>query len=684
MTQFLRPQLSSEREYSGEGNGSNLILNRHKHLALRQQRELLPIFRVKKEILYAIENYRTLVLLGETGCGKSTQLPLYLHEAGWTKGYAVVCTQPRRIATVTVASRVAEELGCQLGQTVGYGIRFDFRCSDQTVIKYYTDGVLLRETMTDPLLSKYSVIIIDEAHQRTLHSDILLGLLKKIQRKREGNGNGNHLRLIITSATMDAMAFKTFFESNPNPSDCSQDTVKIMSIQGRQHPVDILYLQEPCRNYLTTSVETILNIHKYEELGDILVFLPGSEEIDTVIAMLNDRYEGDSLYFLPLHSSLPHHNQLQVFQPAPSSNMRKVVLATNIAEASITIEGVRYVIDCGFVKMNYFDVRNGIDALLTVPVSQSAARQRAGRAGRTQAGKCYRLMTESSFDELETTASAEMQRVDISWAVLQVKALGINDILHFDFLSPPSSDAMIFALELLYSLGAIDDHCQITSLGAKMAEMPLEPRVARCLLSSTDFGCCEEMLSIAAMTTVETPFITFRGKASTEAKMKWEKDIEHFAILGSDHLTLLKIYQEFQESNYSSSWCDSYSLQYRILSRAKEIRYNLSQLLKKFLEKGEIFSSSCGEDDKTIRRCLVSGFFSHAARLGHDGKYHTLRGEVAVQPHPNSVIEKFGAPPEWVIYHEVIHSKDTYIREISRIEPIWLYELAKHYYNLKM
>lgn len=614
----------------------------------------------------------------ETGCGKSTQLPLYLHEAGWTKaGHQVVCTQPRRIAAITVASRVADEFGCKLGEEVGYGIRFDFQCSDRTLIKYYTDGVLLRETMTDPLLSKYSVIIIDEAHQRTLHSDILMGLLKKVRRKRDD------LRIIITSATLDAMAFKNFFESNVS-SDSSKDDTVVLSVQGRQHPVDVMYLSAPCRSYLASAVDTILAIHRHEDWGDVLVFLPGGEEIDTVAGMLADRYDGSSLFAVPLYASLPHHMQLAAFQPTPPQ-MRKVVLATNIAEASITIEGIRFVVDCGFVKMNYFDVRTGIDALLTVPVTKSAAIQRAGRAGRTQPGKCYRLLTEDAFEGLPANPLAEMQRIDISWAVLQLKALGIHDVLHFDFLSPPSSDAMVFALELLYSLGAVDDQCQVTALGAQMAEMPLEPRIAKCLLASADFGCIDEMLSIAAMTAVEHPFISLRAKASADSKAKLEADMASMTVLGSDHLTLLGIFQGFKDSGYANSWCDSHSLQHRILSRAKEIRANLSQLVKKFLPAGMLGVGSDTEDqEKAVRRCLVSGFFSHAARLGHDGRYRTLRGNVAVTAHPSSVVAGYGAPPEWVVYGEVVHSKATYIREVSKIEPLWLYELAKHYYNLKM
>lgn len=326
--QFWRPQLSSDRDIASSdplsASSGTLIYNRFKHLSLRQQRENLPIYRHRRSILYALERYTTLILVGETGCGKSTQLPLYLFEAGWTeKGYSVVCTQPRRVAVITVANRVAAEFGCSVGEEVGYGIRFDFQCSSKTRIKYYTDGVLLRETMVDPLLSKYSVVIVDEAHQRTLHSDILLGLLKKIQRKRKD------LRIIVTSATLDATALKEFFETNADFDDKDKDQAVILSVQGRAHPVDIFYLSQPCRDYVETAVETVLKIHAAEDSGDILVFLPGGEEIDFAVALLGERYQGNDLWVLPLYASLPNHMQMAVFEATPA-NMRKVVVATNI------------------------------------------------------------------------------------------------------------------------------------------------------------------------------------------------------------------------------------------------------------------------------------------------------------------------------------------------------------------
>ena len=475
----------------------------------------------------------------------------------------------------------------------------------------------------------------------------------------------------------------------------------MLSVQGRQYSVDILYLHAPVRDYIQACVQTVLDINKREDWGDVLVFLPGGEEIDAALGLLNEEYSGETMYFLPLYSALAPHVQLAVFEPTPA-NKRKVVLATNIAEASITIDGIRFVVDSGFAKLNYFDVRTGVEALVTCPVTKAAATQRAGRAGRTQEGKCFRLMTEDVFNDSSIVADhapAEMQRTDITAAVLQLKALGVDDVLHFDFLSPPPADSLIYALELLYSLGALDDKCCLTAMGAAMAEMPVEPRIANVLLRSYDFGCGEEMLSIAAMCSVENPFIAVRARGSAEAKQKVQQDSEEFAVPHSDHLTLLRIYRRYEESGYSSSWCDSLSLQSRVLARAREVRKNLRSVLERCSSTSNSSNTSnsssnnkgdqrviasCGDDDTAVRRCLVSGFFSHAARLGNDGLYHTLRGGgVAVTPHPTSVVARFGAPPEWVVYNEVHLSRTSQLREVTKIDPKWLSELAPHYYSIK-
>lgn len=744
MSAFWRPQQQVlERESAKDGN--LITVNRYRHLSIAQQRINLPIHRYRENILYLLEKFSTLVLVGETGCGKSTQIPQYLVEAGWAAaGHSIVCTQPRRVAVLTVAARVAEEYGCTLGSDVGYGMRFEFLCQENTKIRYYTDGVLLRETMTDPLLSKYSVVIVDEAHQRSIHSDILLGLLKKIRRRRKD------LRIVVTSATLDAVSMKNFFESN-NSSDTSLDDTCILSIQGRMHPVDILYLEVPCRDFISETVSTVQKIHKLEDVGDILVFLPGAEEIETAIRLLNlfideetskEYSQGkpkvldgtrlaSSLYALPLYSGLAQNQQMRVFEPTPPLK-RKVIMATNIAEASVTIEGVRFVIDCGFVKLPYLDVKSGITSLRTVVVSSAMAQQRAGRAGRTQPGKCFRLAPEAVFtsnvvtshfqschvgSNLSLLQDSEMGRCDITGAVLQLKALGVHDVLHFDFITPPTPQQMIFALEVLFSLGALDGVGRITAVGLQMAEMPLEPRLARCLLHSCTEGSevQQSMLSIAAMSAVEYPFVPLSSavrkdsESAAESRLRRMRDIESFVVVGSDHLTLLNIFNQFSEisSNATSrnlasiegSWCEAHSLQLKILHRAKEIRKNLAASLTRISSSSFASSPSIeqkgkmGSLDKRIRRCLVSGYFSQCAKLANDGRYRSLRGGVPLIAHPStSVVASFGVPPEWIVFHEAVsHERSKsqeediiYMREVTQIDPLWLHEIAPHYFDLHL
>ena len=307
---FWKPQGSGIATVDRHDNDIVLTHNRFKHLTIVQQRHSLPIKSERENILYALERFSTVVITAETGSGKTTQLPQFLHESGWTKGNrCIACTQPRRMAAITVAARVADEFGCELGEEVGYAVRFDAKCSAKTVIKYCTDGLLLRETMSDPLLSKYSVVIVDEAHERSLQSDLMLGLLKKIQRKR------SDLRIIVTSATVDAVAIKDFFESNTGTVEVDhlQDKSCIISVHGRIHPVDILYLQKPCLNYIIAAAETVLKIHTSEEKGDILVFLPGAEEIDDCIRTLEERGDkyAQTLILIPLYSSLPVSFQMR-------------------------------------------------------------------------------------------------------------------------------------------------------------------------------------------------------------------------------------------------------------------------------------------------------------------------------------------------------------------------------------
>ncbi|XP_040588736.1 probable ATP-dependent RNA helicase DHX35 isoform X2 [Mesocricetus auratus] len=665
--------ISEERQSVTENSGTTIIYNPYAALSIEQQRQKLPVFKLRNHILYLVENYQTVVIVGETGCGKSTQIPQYLAEAGWTaEGRVVGVTQPRRVAAVTVAGRVADERGAVLGHEVGYCIRFD-DCTDPlaTRIKFLTDGMLVREMMVDPLLTKYSVIMLDEAHERTLYTDIAIGLLKKIQKKR------GDLRLIVASATLDAEKFWDFFNQNET-SDPSRDTCVTLTVEGRTFPVDVFYLQSPVPDYIKATVDTVVKIHQTEGDGDILAFLTGQEEVETVVSMLIEQARAlartgmkKHLRVLPMYAGLPSFEQMKVFERV-SHSVRKVIVATNVAETSITISGIVYVIDCGFMKLRAYNPRTAIECLVVVPVSQASANQRAGRGGRNRSGKCYRLYTEDAFDQLPQSTVPEMQRSNLAPVILQLKALGIDNVLRFHFMSPPPAQSMVQALELLYALGGLDKDCRLTEpLGMRIAEFPLNPMFAKMLLESGNFGCSQEVLSIAAMMQIQNVFV-FPSNQKSQATRVHRK----FAVEEGDHLTMLNVYEAFIKHNKSSQWCQEHFLNYKGLVRAATVREQLKKLLAKF----QIPKMSSEGDPDPVLKCIVSGFFANAARFHSSGAYRTIRDDHELHIHPASVLyaEK---PPRWVIYNEVIQTSKYYMRDVTAIESAWLLELAPHFYQ---
>ncbi|ELR56186.1 Putative ATP-dependent RNA helicase DHX35, partial [Bos mutus] len=669
--------ISEERQSLAENSATTVVYNPYAALSIEQQRQKLPVFKLRNHILYLIENYQTVVIIGETGCGKSTQIPQYLAEAGWTaEGRVVGVTQPRRVAAVTVAGRVAEERGAVLGHEVGYCIRFD-DCTNPlaTRIKFLTDGMLVREMMVDPLLTKYSAIMLDEAHERTLYTDIAIGLLKKIQKKR------GDLRLIVASATLDAEKFRDFFNHN-DTSDPTRDTCVILTVEGRTFPVDIFYLQSPVPDYIKSTVETVMKIHQTEGDGDILAFLTGQEEVETVVSMLIEqaRALGQTgmkrhLRILPMYAGLPSFEQMKVFERV-SRSVRKVIVATNVAETSITISGIVYVIDCGFVKLRAYNPRTAIECLVVVPVSQASANQRAGRSGRSRSGKCYRLYTEEAFDQLPQSTVPEMQRSNLAPVILQLKALGIDSVLRFHFMSPPPAQSMVQALELLYALGgtSLSYSVFLTYLlvcDIRIAEFPLNPMFAKVLLESGNFGCSQEILSIAAMMQIQNVFVVPSNQKSQAIRAH-----RKFAVEEGDHLTMLNVYEAFIKHNKNSQWCQEHFLNYKGLVRAATVREQLKKLLVKF----QVPKKSSEGDPDPVLRCIVSGFFANAARFHSTGAYRTIRDDHELHIHPASVLyaEK---PPRWVIYNEVIQTSKYYMRDVTAIESAWLLELAPHFYQ---
>ncbi|KAI0956903.1 hypothetical protein AcW1_005471 [Taiwanofungus camphoratus] len=637
-------------------------------LSIQSARERLPIFKHREKLLYCVENYGTVIVVGQTGCGKTTQLPQYLHEAGWSAdGNVIACTQPRRVAATSVAGRVAAEVGSVLGDEVGYTIRFeDVSDKERSRILYMTDGMLFRETLLDPLLSRYSVIMIDEAHERSIYTDLMLGILKKIRRKRPS------LRLIISSATLDATSLLDYFTAGN-----SSDEATIVSLEGRMYPVQVAYLQEPAPDYVHKAAEVVWSIHLQQGSGDILVFLTGREEIDRCLEELADLLptlprNAMRLKLLALHAGLTTEEQLSVFEPAERGS-RKVIISTNIAEASVTIESIKFVVDSGFVKIRTYNPTTSLSSLVTVPVSQASATQRAGRAGRTSAGICYRLYPQNVFDKLPLTTPPEITRTDLTTPILQLKSLGIDDLMKFEWVSSPPAESVLRALEGLHAAGMIGDDGRLTVTGEKVAECPVEVNIARMLFMSKEYKCGEEILTIAAMTAIQDVFMIPEGAAGALAELERRK----FTAEEGDHLTLLNAYNSFTRYGRSSSWCKSHALSFRAMSRAISIR---SQL-KKYMQRFGLPLESCEGDAKRLRKCLVSGYWRNGARWVADGTYRSVRGNTTLHVHPNSVLFTRKPRSGWVVFHEMEETKKTQIRILTEIEPDWLLEHGHKYYD---
>jgi pre-mRNA-splicing factor ATP-dependent RNA helicase DHX15/PRP43 len=638
------------------------------------QRRGLPVYEARAEILDKLEKNQVVVLEGETGSGKTTQVPQFLVEAGYTSnGKMVCCTQPRRVAAMSVARRVAQEMDVQLGDAVGYTIRFDDKTSSSTVLKYLTDGMLLREGMTDSLLEKYSVIVLDEAHERTLSTDVLMGLLKEMLRKRED------LRVIVMSATLDAGKFQDYFNGAP-----------LLSVRGRMFAVEVFYSPKPENDYVEAAVRTVCQIHESEPEGDVLVFLTGEEEIEESCRKIEEQIYAIGLnkdvgpvMVIPLYSSLPPDKQGRIFCAAPGPHRpggppgRKIICATNIAETSLTIDGVVYVVDTGFSKQKIYNPRVRVESLLVQAISRASAKQRSGRAGRTRPGKCFRLYTEEAFqNDLSPTAYPEILRSNLGNVVLHLRMLGVEDLVHFDFMDPPAPETLMRALELLNYLGALDDDGNLTGLGRRMAAFPLEPEKAACIINSPQFGCSEDVLSIMAMlSATQNCFVRPR-----EQRKEANSARDRFTCGDGDHLTLLKVFREFKRNEGDRNWCYDNYVNLRSLKSADSIRKQLERIMRR--EGLDLLSQGVDAPDyyTNIRRALLSGYFMQVAfKSGKGGAYLTVKDNQLVTLHPSCGL-KFS--PDWVMYNEFVLTKKQYIRDCTAVDGKWLIEQAEDYYDL--
>ncbi|RDA94201.1 hypothetical protein CP533_6539 [Ophiocordyceps camponoti-saundersi (nom. inval.)] len=648
------------KKFSEHLKGSEGASDFSKTHSLREQREYLPAFAVREDLLRVIRENQVTIVVGETGSGKTTQLTQFLLEDGYGRNGMIGCTQPRRVAAMSVAKRVAEEMEVKLGGTVGYAIRFEDCTSKETIIKYMTDGVLLRESLNEPDLDRYSCIIMDEAHERALNTDILMGLFKKIiQRRRD-------LKLIVTSATMNARRFSDFFGGAPD-----------FTIPGRTFPVDVMFHRSPVEDYVDQAVQQVLAIHVSMDAGDILVFMTGQEDIEITCELVQKRLDAlndpPKLSILPIYSQMPADLQAKIFDRA-DPGVRKCIVATNIAETSLTVDGIKYVVDAGYSKLKVYNPKMGMDTLQITPISQANSSQRSGRAGRTGPGKAFRLYTDKAFkEELYPQTIPEIQRTNLSNTVLMLKSLGVKDLLDFDFMDPPPQDTISTSMFDLWALGALDNLGELTELGRKMSAFPMDPSLAKLLITSEEEGCSEEMITIVSMLSV--PNVFYRPK---ERQDEADAQREKFWVHESDHLTYLQVYSAWQANGYSDGWCIKHFLHAKSLRRAKEIREQLLDIVR--MQKMQL--RSCGMDWDLIRRCVCSGYYHQAAKYRGSGEYINLRTNVAVQLHPTSALYA-GHPPDYVVYHELVLTSKVFVSTVTAVDPHWLADLGGVFYSVR-
>eukprot|EP01133_Synstelium_polycarpum_P002543 gene2543-2914_t len=629
---------------------------------IKQQREFLPIAGCREDLLRVIAENSVIVIVGETGSGKTTQLTQYLYEAGYGKIGRIGCTQPRRVAAVSVAKRVSEEMGVTLGEAVGYSIRFEDCTSQTTAIKYMTDGVLLRESLNDPNLDKYSCIIMDEAHERSLNTDVLFGILRKVMARRYD------LKLIVTSATMDSRKFSLFFGDVP-----------VFTIPGRTFPVDILWSKTPCDDYVDAAVKQALSIHLTHPQGDMLIFMTGQEDIEATCATIEERIKSlgkdvQPLILLPIYSQLASDLQAKIFDKA-SEGTRKCIVATNIAETSLTVEGILYVIDTGYSKLKVYNPRVGMDALQVTPISKANANQRSGRAGRTGPGRCYRMYTESAFkSEMLDNNIPEIQRTNLGNVVLNLKSIGVANLLDFDFMDSPPTDNIVNSMYQLWVLGALTSTGDLTELGRKMVEFPLDPPLSKMLIFSATQGCAAEVVTVVSMLSI--PSVFFRPKGAED-----ESDAarEKFFVPESDHLTLLHVYQQWKINNYSASWCNAHYIHVKAMRKVREVRGQLLDIM----ETQRMPVETCGTNWDTVRKAICSSYFHHSARIKGIGEYVNMRTGMPCFLHPTSSLYGLGYAPDYIVYHELVMTTKEYMQIVTAVDPKWLAELGPMFFTIK-
>lgn len=654
-----------------------------------EQKMRLPIYACKQDLVSQIRANSTTIVLAETGSGKSTQVPQYLIEDNSSEYIAI--TQPRRVAALSLASRVAQEMNQHVGHTVGYSVRFDTKQSHNTRIKYLTDGMLLRELMIDSELKRYTTVVLDEAHERTVTTDLLMGLLKALQVRRANTAKP--LRLIVMSATIDAEKFSDFFGG-----------AKILYVPGKTYPVQRFYLKNATDDVVDSCVSAVCHINRSEATGDILVFLAGQEEIDRAVQQVNyiqdlidehshkskkhkkrksdqtasnDTQQGhDSVPImraLPLYASLAPHKQKKAFESVAPGE-RKIVFATNIAETSVTIPGVRYVVDSGLRKVKVWRSALGLDSLLACPVSQASANQRTGRAGREAPGKCFRMYPENEYVRLASQTEAEILRCDLSQTVLALKCAGVANVQKFDWVDTPSTDSLAAALVKLHSLGALDNTGAPTQLGRRMSVLPISPHLAAVLLAATDSedsAVLEAVLCIVACLSVQDILLSPQAEQRESINAARREQCPRGTVHG-DLVVLYELYTGFRDQDSHSEqkhWCKGLCLSHRSLANVSLVIKQLAHYLRMDAPE-ETLRQLTDAQCESIVQCFLKGFGTNTAVGLPDRRYKALSNASELVVHPSSVM--FGRKEPAIMFIDYVYTTKAYARVVSPIRSEWL------------
>ncbi|KFG86605.1 putative ATP-dependent RNA helicase (Hrh1) [Metarhizium anisopliae] len=674
--------------------------------ALLKTRQELPIWQYRHQIQEALlgPKNEVLILVGETGSGKSTQVPQFLYRESWCKrrkvrvpspedevyvGGCIAITQPRRVAATTLAHRVSQEAGTPLVKgrkegVVGYSVRFDHQVPKGTKIKFLTEGTLLQELLRDPYLRRYNAIIVDEIHERSLDVDLLVGFLKQILSSDQKMRGGVPLKVVIMSATADVDAIQSFFNDSSIYSDAR--LVKVLRIKGRQFPVEVTHEPQPVADIQDSLVKRIFKIHMEEPLpGDVLAFLTGQEEIESAQKLIEEyattlASNVPKVKVFPLYGQLSIDGQREAFLPAQTKFTRKIVLATNIAETSVTVPGVRYVVDGGKAKIKQYRPRLGMESLLAKPISKSSALQRTGRAGREASGKCFRLYTERAFDTLQESDLPEILRNDVLGAVLTMKARGVQDVLAFPLMDAPESEALEKALLNLHYLGALSDDGCITSAGEKMARLPIPPSLGAVLLAAgePEFDCVLEVIDIiSCITSGEDIFLQVQSEEAQEEIEGFRKEVRRRE---GDLITYLTTMQRYcSESVNRFEWCKQKKINMRNIKQALNIRRQLRGICLKErllseppLPDPQPFTPPNPERAKAVLRCFLRGYALKTAMLAPDASYITVHGKHVVAIHPASVLH--GQKKEAIMFLDHVYTNKNYAKKVSAICATWIEE----------